>query len=93
MKAGIFTTEFWISAAGMVGNVVLVLVILGVIHKEDQQSWTMTLTEFVTALGTVVINGAVIWRYISSRELLKAEYLKASSPNGNGNGHSLPPVE
>lgn len=91
MKAGIFTTEFWISAVGMAGNIVLVLTILGFISREDQQSMTVVITEFVAAIGTVVINGAVIWRYIASRELLKAEHLKANLPNGNG--HSLPPIE
>ena len=68
---GIFTTEFWMSAVTVAGNIMLVLVMLGQISKTDADTLTTALQNLATTLPGVLANGFVVWSYIQSRIKVK----------------------
>lgn len=68
---GIFTTEFWMSAVAVAGNILLVLVMLGQITKSDADSLAAALNNLATTLPGVLANGFVVWSYIQSRIKVK----------------------
>lgn len=68
---GIFTTEFWMSAVTVAGNILLVLVMLGQVTKADADSLTAALNSLATTLPGVLANGFVVWSYIQSRIKVK----------------------
>lgn len=72
-RSGFLTTEFWATAAVIVGNLVGVLSLLGLIAPGDIDSVGAQIKEAVLGLGALVVNGALVFKYISSRVQVKAD--------------------
>lgn len=69
MKAGIKTTEFYLT---VVFAIVGVLVALGVIEQEQAQTLNAAIQQAVIAVGALIAAVLPIWKYIDSRTKLKA---------------------
>lgn len=72
VRSGFLTTEFWATAAVIVGNLVGVLSLLGLIAPGDIDTVGAQIKEAVLGLGALVVNGALVFKYISSRVQVKA---------------------
>jgi hypothetical protein len=92
------TPEFWTMTAGAVSNLITVAVLVGWITQSDAETLTKALTAVVGSSQLVVINSALIWRYITSRTEVKntaviakysymgtvaAEQMRLRNKNGN----------
>lgn len=73
---GYLTTEFWAMIGGVVLNLITVLAAIGYVSATDAGELTHALTAIFGAVQALVVNGAVIWKYIQSRATVKAEALK-----------------
>lgn len=71
------TPEFWTMATAAVGNVLMVAVLFGWISAADVEGLTKAITGIITATEIVVVNAALVWKYISSRTALKSQMLAA----------------
>lgn len=69
MKPGYQTTEFWLA---LVAQAVPLAVLFGVIPHADQPAVTSGLTEAVQNVAAVIGSAVMVWKYISSRTLVKA---------------------
>lgn len=68
---GLFTTEFWTTVGGLLANLLVVLVAIGYINREDADQLTSSVGSIVAAVQMLVVNGMLIWKYIASRTQLK----------------------
>jgi hypothetical protein len=68
---GIFTSEFWTTIGGLVANLVVLLVAVGWVSSDDGSALSGQITAFLAAAQALLVNGALIWKYISSRTQLK----------------------
>jgi hypothetical protein len=71
------TPEFWTMAAGAVSNLVMVAVMIGWINTSDAETITKALTALLGATQVVVLNSALIWKYISGRTQIRAKMIDA----------------
>jgi hypothetical protein len=72
-----FTPEFWTMTAAAVGNILMVAVLFGWISATEVEGLTKAITAVITATEIVVVNAALVWKYISSRTALKSQMLTA----------------
>lgn len=70
---GIKTSEFLGSALAVVANVIGVLVIMGLIPKNDQESISAAVAAVLTGGCMVFANAIILWNYIKSRLTLKVQ--------------------
>lgn len=68
---GLFTTEFWTTVGGLLANLLVVLVAIGYVNREDADQLTASVGSIVAAVQMLVVNGMLIWKYIASRTQLK----------------------
>ena len=73
MKSGIFTTEFWLSISS---QVLTLLVIVGMITATDKSTLEGAVSAAVGAIGVLVSNALIIWKYIAGCVEQKVEHLK-----------------
>lgn len=71
------TPEFWTMAIGAIGNLVTVAVLIGWIDHSQAESLTKALTALIGATQIIVVNSALIWKYIAGRTALRAQMLTA----------------
>jgi hypothetical protein len=64
-------------AAGAVSNLVMVAVMIGWINTSDAETITKALTALLGATQVVVLNSALIWKYISGRTQIRAKMIDA----------------
>lgn len=88
------TPEFWTMTAGAVSNLITVAVLVGWMTQSDAETLTKALTAVIGSSQLVVVNSALIWRYIASRAEVKtatvtakymviAEQMRLRTQNGN----------
>jgi hypothetical protein len=71
------TPEFWTMAIGAVTNLVAVGVLVGWIDSSQAESLTKAVTAVVGATQVVVLNSALIWKYLAGRTELRAQMVDA----------------
>lgn len=71
VKPGYLTTEFWTTLAAFVGNIVLVLALIGKITPEQATKLNASLTQLWAILPVLLANGYMLYSYISSRNTTK----------------------
>ena len=71
------TPEFWTMAIGAVTNIVAVGVLVGWIDSSQAESLTKAVTAVVGATQVVVLNSALIWKYLAGRTELRAQMVDA----------------
>jgi hypothetical protein len=69
--------EFWTMAAGAVANIVAVAVLLGWVDRLQADSLIAAVTAIIGASEVIVVNSALVWKYLSSRTELKAQMIDA----------------
>jgi uncharacterized membrane protein YkgB len=71
------SNEFWTMAAGAVANIVAVAVLLGWVDRLHADSIVQAVTAVIGATQVIVVNSALVWKYISSKTELRAQMLDA----------------
>lgn len=71
------SSEFWTMAAGAVANVVAVAVLLGWVDRLQADALVQAATAVIGATQVIVVNSALVWKYISSKTELRAQMLDA----------------
>jgi hypothetical protein len=71
IKPGYLTTEFWTTLAGLVGNVIVVLTIVGRLTPEQAKQLNAAFSDLYTTIPVLLTNTWILWHYISSRTSLK----------------------
>lgn len=71
------SNEFWTMAAGAVTNIIAVAVLIGWVDKLHADSLVQALTAVVGATQVIVVNSALVWKYIASKTELRAQMLDA----------------
>lgn len=69
--------EFWTMAAGAVANIVAVAVLLGWVDRLQADALIAAITAIIGASEVIVVNSALVWKYLSSRTELKAQMIDA----------------
>lgn len=77
MKPGLKTTEFYVTAAGVLLSV---LVAMGLVSSTDVEHLTAAVTKIAGAVAVVVANAWVLVRYVEARTGLKVESLDLQAP-------------
>lgn len=76
LKPGYKTTEFFATLTVILTNAVAVLVVLGYVKVGDQDFLVQVISAIVGALAVLVPNVVALWKYITSRTLLKEALLR-----------------
>ena len=71
VKPGYLTTEFWTTLAGLVGNVIVVLTIVGRLSPEQAKQLNAAFSDLYAILPVLLTNAWMLWHYVSSRTNLK----------------------
>ena len=71
------TPEFWTMAIGALTNLVAVGVLIGWVDQTQAETLTKAVTAIIGATQIVVLNSALIWKYIAGRTELRAQMLNA----------------
>lgn len=71
------TPEFWTMAVGAVTNLIAVGVLVGWVDTSQAETLTKAVTAIVGATQIVVLNSALIWKYLSGRTELRAQMIAA----------------
>lgn len=71
------TPEFWATVIGAIGNLVTVAVLVGWIDYSQAETLTKAVTALVGATQIIVVNSALIWKYLSGRTTLRAQMVAA----------------
>ena len=69
--------EFWTMAAGAVTNLITVAILVGWVDRSNAETLTTALTALIGASQVIVLNTALIWKYITSRTQVKAQMIEA----------------
>lgn len=70
-KPGWTTSEFWVTVSTAALTFISFLVSVGLINSADQEDVSKSVSGAIGALGSLVANAFVIWRYIQSRVAVK----------------------
>lgn len=73
VKPGWKTTEFWIT---LLGQVLALLVALGVVQTSDAGLLGNALSNSITAIATLLANALIVVNYVRGRAHLKATQLE-----------------
>lgn len=76
-KKSWITNEFWTMAAGAIANIVSVAVLLGWVDRLHADTIVQAATAVIGATQVIVVNSALVWKYISSRTELRAQMVDA----------------
>lgn len=76
-KGSWVSSEFWTMAAGSVANIVAVAVLLGWVDRLQADSLIAAITAVIGASEVIVVNSALVWKYITSKTELKAQMIDA----------------
>jgi uncharacterized protein YdbL (DUF1318 family) len=71
VKPGYLTTEFWTTIAAFVGNLVVVLTLIGKITPDQANKLNASLTQLWAILPMLLANGYMLYSYITSRNTTK----------------------
>jgi hypothetical protein len=71
------TPEFWTMAVGAVTNLIAVGVLVGWVDSSQAETLTKAITAIVGATQIVVLNSALIWKYLAGRTELRAQMIDA----------------
>lgn len=71
------TPEFWTMAVGAVTNLIAVGVLVGWVDQSQAETLTKAVTAIVGATQIVVLNSALIWKYLAGRTEVRAQMIDA----------------
>lgn len=65
------TPEFWAMVVSAVTNIVAVATVLGWLSASDASALTQALSALIGAAQVIVVNAALVWKFISARTIVK----------------------
>lgn len=71
------TPEFWTMAIASVGNIVAVLALIGWLDHTQVETVTKALTALISASQVIVVNGLLVWKYLSGRQEVNRQVVAA----------------
>jgi hypothetical protein len=71
------TPEFWAMAVGAITNLVAVGVLVGWVDSSQAETLTKSLTAVIGATQIIVLNSALVWKYISGRVTVRERMIDA----------------
>lgn len=71
------TPEFWTMVTAAATNVIAVLVLIGWVNVSHVESLTQAITAVIGATQIIVVNTALVWKYLSGRTELRARMIDA----------------
>lgn len=71
------TPEFWTMVVSAVTNLIAVAVVLGWISASDAESINRSLAALLGAAQVIIVNAAIVWKYISARVAVKEAMIDA----------------
>lgn len=71
------TPEFWAMAVGSVTNLIAVAALIGWIDSSQVETLTKAITAVLGATQIIVINSALIWKFIAGRTQVRAQMIDA----------------
>jgi hypothetical protein len=71
------TPEFVAMVSSVAVNLVTAATVLGWIDAGAAQEITKATTAVIAAVGTISVNGLIVWRYLAGRETVKREAIQA----------------
>ncbi len=77
MKPGLKTSEFLAVLISAVPGILTLLVMFGVIGDADVTTLQDAIVGGLTAVGALIANAIVIWKYIESRTRVKETAIKS----------------
>jgi uncharacterized membrane protein len=69
------SSDFWTMAGSSVTNLVAVAVLIGWVNNTQAAGLTQALTAVIGATQVIVVNAALVWKYLSNRNQLRAAIL------------------
>lgn len=69
--------EFWTMATGAATNLITVAILVGWVDRANAETLTTALTALIGASQVIVLNTALVWKYITSRTQVKASMVEA----------------
>jgi hypothetical protein len=73
VSPGPVTSEFWVTLGGIAANIVAVFVMLGYVSPTDATGLSQSVTQLLSGLQMVMVNAALIWKYVDSRQKTKSD--------------------
>lgn len=71
------TPEFWTMAVASVGNIVAVLALIGWLDHTQVETVTKALTALISASQVILVNGVLVWKYLSGRQEVRSQVVRA----------------
>lgn len=71
------TPEFWTMVVSSITNLVTVAVVLGWLSSTDAETVTKALSALIGAGQVILVNGLLVWRFISARAQVKQAMVTA----------------
>jgi hypothetical protein len=71
------TPEFWTMATAAVGNLVAVLALVGWLDYSQVETVTKALTALVGASQVILVNGLLVWKFLSGQQAVKQQIVAA----------------
>ncbi len=87
MKAGVWTTEFWITLAG---QAVAAAALLGFVAAGDVDDMNAALAKGITGAAAVLASALAVVQYVRARTLLKQGDQGGGAPGAGGGGLAAP---
>lgn len=72
-----FTPDFWTTAGTAVTNIIAVAAVLGWVERSNVEGLTQAVVALVGAAEVVILNSALVWKYLSGRQELRAQIVDA----------------
>jgi hypothetical protein len=72
-----FTPEFWTMVVSAITNLIAVGVVLGWISSSDAETINRSLAALLGAAQVIIVNAAIVWKYISARVAVKEAMIDA----------------
>lgn len=72
-----FTPEFWTMVVSAITNLVAVGVVLGWVSATDAAEINKSLAALIGAAQVLVVNAAIVWKYISARVAVREAMIDA----------------
>ena len=69
--------EFWAMVVSAITNLVTVAVVLGWLNSTDAETVTKALSALIGAGQVILVNGLLVWRFISARVQVKQAMITA----------------
>lgn len=72
-----FTPDFWTMVGTGVSNIVAVAAVLGWVDQSSVAGMTQAVIALVGAAEVIVLNSALVWKYLSGRQEIRAQLIDA----------------